>query len=241
MTDHSRPSVHRNRLPKYAVLLLVLCLLIVFAPAATATGSRVLVEVLFDAVIIAGAYSVTRNDARWRPFLALTVMTFLARWSALLWGGVELEIIAAALTAAWMALVVTIVLSELFGTRGATDGAITKSIVAYLLVAVVFASVYEVIELSSPGSFSGVPSASASDALGDAFLYFSLVTLTTLGFGDIVPVSSLIRPLVALEGAVGTLYIAVIIARLVALHVSSGNSGDNRSKSDLAPAHSTGD
>ncbi|MEM8573207.1 MAG: ion channel [Pseudomonadota bacterium] len=193
MTDPSRPSVHRSRLPKYALLLIVLCLLIVFAPTATATGSRVLVELLFDAVIIVGAYSVTRSDALWRPFLALTVITFLARWSALVLGQVELEIIAAGLTAVWTALVVTIVLSELFGPPGATDGAITNSIVAYLLVAVVFASVYEVIELSRPESFSGVPSAAASDALGDAFLYFSLVTLTTLGFGDIVPVSSLVR------------------------------------------------
>ena len=241
MTAHSRPSVHRNRLPKYAILLLVLCLLIAFAPTATATGSAVLVEVLFDAVIIVGAYSVTRSSApRW-PFLALTVLTFVARWCALLWGGVEPETIAVALTVIWTALVVVIVLGELFSSRGATSGAITKSILVYLLIAVVFGNLYELIELSRPGSFSGIPSPSALDALGDAFLYFSLVTLTTVGFGDIMPVSSLVRPVVALEGAVGTLYIAVIIARLVALHVASGNRGDGRAYSETAPAHSTGD
>jgi hypothetical protein len=241
MTAQSQLSVPRNRVPKYAVLLLVLCLLIAFTPTATATGSAVLVEMLFDAVIIVGAYSVTRRGApRW-PFLALTVLTFIARWCALLWGGLELEIIAVAFTVIWTALVVLIVLGELFGARGATRGAITKSVLVYLLIAVVFGNLYELIELSRPGSFSGIPSHSALDQLGDAFLYFSLVTLTTVGFGDIIPVSSLVRPVVALEGAVGTLYIAVIIARLVALHVASGNRGNGRSYSEMAPAHSTGD
>ena len=241
MTAHSRPSAHRDRLPKYAVLLLVLCLLIVLAPTATATGSAVLVEILFDAVIIVAAYSVTRSGApRW-PFLGLTVLTFLARWVALFSSQVELEIVAVALTAIWTALVVIIVLGELFDGRGATSGAITKSIVVYLLIAVVFGNLYELIELCRPGSFSGIPSHSALDPLGDAFLYFSLVTLTTVGFGDILPVSSLVRPVVALEGAVGTLYIAVIIARLVALHVASGNSGDGRGYTKAAPYHPTGD
>ena len=93
MTAQSQLSVPRNRVPKYAVLLLVLCLLIAFTPTATATGSAVLVEMLFDAVIIVGAYSVTRSGVpRW-PFLALTVLTFIARWCALLWGGLELEIL----------------------------------------------------------------------------------------------------------------------------------------------------
>lgn len=241
MMESCKLPLRENRLPKYALLLLVLCLLIVFAPTATATGSAVLVELLFDVVIIVGAYSVARSGFRPWPFLTQTTMIFIGRWCALFWGEVELDIIAAALTVIWTALVVMIVLAELFGVRGAASGAITKSVVAYFLIAVVFGNLYELIELSRPGSFSGVPGVPALDPLGDALLYFRLVTLTTLGYGDIVPTSSLVRPVVALEGAAGALYIAVIIARLVALHVASGTGSDGRSSPDALPAHQTKD
>jgi len=222
MIDQYRLLLHGNRLPKYGLLLLVLCLLIVFAPTATATGSAVLVEALFDVVIIVGAYSVAWSGVRRWPFLALTAMTFIARWYALLWGGVKPEIVAAAFTVIWTALVILIILGELFEAYGATSAAITRAVVTYLLIAIAFAYLYELLELSQPGSFSGVPAAAGSGPRGDALLYFSLVSLTTLGYGDIIPVSSLARPVAALEGAVGTLYIAVIIARLVALHIAAG-------------------
>lgn len=243
MTDQYSLRLRGNRLPKYGLLLLVLCLLIIFAPTATATGSTVLVEALFDLVLIVGAYSVAWSGVRRWPFLALTALTFIARWCALFWGGVELEIIAAASTVIWTALVIVIVLGKLFQAHGVTTGAITKAVVTYLLIAIAFAYLYELLQLSQPGSFSGIPLGAGSGPLGDALLYFSLVSLTTVGYGDIVPVSSLARPVAALEGAVGTIYIAVIIARLVALHVVSSaeqmEAEENTSQSGAAaPRHS---
>jgi hypothetical protein len=58
-------------------------------------------------------------------------------------------------------------------------------------------------------------------------MYFSLVSITTMGFGDIVPVSGLARPLVVLEGVFGQLYLAVMIARLVGLHLVSSRNQDD--------------
>ena len=55
-------------------------------------------------------------------------------------------------------------------------------------------------------------------------MYFSLVCITTMGFGDMVPVSNLARPLVVLEGVFGQFYLAVMIARLVGLHIARGDS-----------------
>ncbi len=99
---------------------------------------------------------------------------------------------------------------------------ILGAIVAYLLAAVAFAYLYEILELFQPGSFSGIPDAASLQELGDALMYFSLASLTTMGYGDIVPVSGLARPVAVLEGAFGTLYLAVMIAKLVGLHIASG-------------------
>ncbi len=157
MTDQYTLPLRINRLAKYTLLLMALCLLIVFAPTVIATGSAVLIEVLFDAVLIVGAYSVAWSGVRRWPFLVLTAMTFAARWSALRWGGVELEIVAAALTVIWTALVIMIILREFFEAHGATGSAITKAIVTYLLIAIAFGNLYEVIELS-PTPSQGAPS-----------------------------------------------------------------------------------
>jgi hypothetical protein len=53
-----------------------------------------------------------------------------------------------------------------------------------------------------------------------AVLYFSFATLTTLGYGDIVPVSAIARTLATLEAITGQLYLAVLVARLVGLHIA---------------------
>jgi Ion channel len=194
----------------------------VFSPLATAAGSALLVEFLFGLVLLAGAYSISwRGVQRW-SFVAFTVLILVVRSCALVFGGAQLQIASAAITDLWIALVVVIVLSELFRRQDVTTNTIMAAIVAYLLIAIAFAALYEILELSEPGSFLGTSEAATFHRLADDLLYFSLVSLTTMGYGDIVPVSGLARSLAALEGAFGALYLAVMIARLVGLHVASG-------------------
>jgi hypothetical protein len=57
-------------------------------------------------------------------------------------------------------------------------------------------------------------------------LYFSFVCITTMGYGDIVPLSDIARPLAVLEGVFGQLYLAVMIARLVGLHIATSRDND---------------
>jgi hypothetical protein len=224
MSNPYRFLPNGTKSPNFGALLVVLCLLIVVAPLASVAGSALLVESLFGLVLLAGAYSVAwRGLQRW-SFLAFTALTFVVRWCALLLGGLRLELASEVATVLWIVLVIVIVLGELFRRHDVTANTIMGSIVAYLLLAIAFASLYEILERSQPGSFNGIPEGATFHQLSDALIYFSLVSLTTMGYGDIVPVSNLARPLAALEGVIGTLYLAVMIARLVGLHVASGVS-----------------
>jgi voltage-gated potassium channel len=92
---------------------------------------------------------------------------------------------------------------------------------AYLLAGLVFGVCYWVLERSWPASF-GSPSASDLD-LARA-IYFSFVTIATLGYGDIVPASDAARGLAVLEAVGGQMYVAVLVARLVSLY--SRQAGD---------------
>jgi voltage-gated potassium channel Kch len=75
-----------------------------------------------------------------------------------------------------------------------------------------------------PGSFAFSTGPASSQAMtGFTAYYFSFVTLTTVGYGDITPVSNGARALAAMEAMTGTLYVAVLISRLVALYSAQGS------------------
>jgi len=89
-----------------------------------------------------------------------------------------------------------------------------------LLLGLIWASAYELLHLIHPDAFSGAVG-NAPGAL--TWIYYSFVTLTTMGYGDITPVHPIARSLAISEALAGQLYIAVTLARLMALHVSSGS------------------
>ena len=87
----------------------------------------------------------------------------------------------------------------------------------FILIAAAFAAAFTIIELAAPGSFEGI------DPGGDVrveLTYFSFVTLTTLGYGDIVPTNQLARALATGEAIVGQVYLGVFVASLVGLHLA---------------------
>ena len=90
---------------------------------------------------------------------------------------------------------------------------------SYLLLGVIWAHAYALLAELRPGAFSG-PISAADGAR--AYLYFSFVTLATVGYGDVLPVHPVARSLAMLEAVTGTLYLAIVIARLVSLAVAPG-------------------
>lgn len=91
----------------------------------------------------------------------------------------------------------------------------------YLLIALVWGLLYEVVEAVRPGSLAiyGSPM-TAADSSGGAIMYYSFVTLTTLGYGDIAPLSQFTRLLAMLEAVLGQLFMVFLVARLVGVHTA---------------------
>ncbi len=102
-----------------------------------------------------------------------------------------------------------------------TSERIQAAVAAYLLITIVFALGYVLISLVIPGSFRFPDKAPNIDdpRFGYIFNYFSTSTITTLGYGDIVPVHPFSRTLATIEALVGQLYPAILLARLVGLHI----------------------
>jgi voltage-gated potassium channel len=87
----------------------------------------------------------------------------------------------------------------------------------YLIMGYVWSYVYIFVELIQPGSFQP---ATPEDTLGLRFIYFSFITLTTVGFGDTVPASPLAQMLVIFEAIAGQFYVAVVVAYLVSMYIT---------------------
>jgi len=106
----------------------------------------------------------------------------------------------------------------LFGPRIDTNK-IVGSVTIYLLIGIIWALLYGLVEAVIAGSFSG----NLLNVGGSQFwdlIYFSFVTLTTLGYGDILPVNTYARTLAYMEAIAGQFYIAILVASLVGAHLS---------------------
>ena len=110
--------------------------------------------------------------------------------------------------------------------RHVTDELIYGSINVYLLIGLSFAFIHALIEFMQPGSIVGLNELSMSDASIMPYLYYSFVTMTTLGYGDLSPVTGPAATLAYVEAIFGQLYIAIMIARLMGLYVAHESNQD---------------
>ena len=122
--------------------------------------------------------------------------------------------------------IVVLLVKNLLSIRVVTADLIYCAISIYLLIGIMWAGIYTVLEGISPGSFS--------ETSGTVdLLYFSFVTLTTVGFGDVAPLSVLGKRLAVFEASMGSIYMAVIIAMIVGRYMSLQVEQDSESETSL--------
>ena len=123
---------------------------------------------------------------------------------------------------AWMILGVTlgvVVARAVFAPGRITFHRVVGAVLLYLCFGLVFVSLYCFVALREPNAFSGLPALHDNRAVAGNLIYFSFVTLTSVGYGDIVPLHPFARGLANVEAIVGQLYPATLLARLVTLEL----------------------
>lgn len=111
---------------------------------------------------------------------------------------------------------------NVFVTDRVTANRIVGSICIYLLIGMGFAYLLAAAGLAIPQSFRMASDAPLVMRIGD-FFYFSYSALTTQGFGDVLPTHPFTKMMVSLEGVVGSVYLAIMVARLVGMHITQGD------------------
>jgi len=175
-------------------------------------------DITFSALLVAGALTLSeRRWLRWAvpPFAAIAL---LMRWAGVVTGSGDLVAWREFSTLVTLLLFTAVVTGQVYRSGPVTYHRILGAVAVYLLLGLTWANAYGLLHELRPHAFAG--------ALGEAlipqtWIYYSFVTLTTVGYGDITPVHPVARSLAIGEALTGQLYLAITLARLVSLHVSA--------------------
>ena len=185
----------------------------------------------FSLLGISGVFAVTQTrGARIFGLLAMTAPIGLGWYTALVPGAGthstgELRSVLVIIALLWMAF---LTLQHVFRGGVITKARLQGAVAVYLLLALTFGEVYWLVIQLQPDAFHFPNDLTSVGRIRSSLLYFSLTTLTTLGYGDILPVNSVSRSLATMEGLVGQLYPAVLIGRLVSLQITTNQEAQRK-------------
>ena len=179
---------------------------------------RIFGELFFTAIFIYAAYSFSRSKALAAAAVSLALPAIASFWLKPFVTGQWVEISGGLCGVAFMVIISAAILRHIFLQQDVSADLIAGAIVAYLLMAVMWSLLYDVLEAAYPGSFK-FPEGTTQPQ-GQMSLYFSLVTITTVGYGDITPVTRVARAFANLEAVVGQLYLVILVSWLVGMYVS---------------------
>ena len=192
-------------------------------PLAGPGWARLLTNIFLSLILITGTITVSRSRIFRTLVLSWGLLTFVFLWTRYLFPYQALVFVTNCLSLVFQVLLTFLILSQIFREGPTTSYRIMGAVAAYVLLGVIWSLAYYLIALRMPEAFSvqGLFTLGDGEALQSHLFYFSFVTLTTLGYGDIVAVHPMARMLVILEGVTGQLFPVILISRLVSLHVQS--------------------
>ena len=201
-------------------LLIALAVLFFFAPFVEAVkGGKLILSVLFTLVLLS---SVLAAADRWRDLIiaiSLAIPAVAARWINQFHPHALAPPVFLVTGICLVAFVVLHLLRFVLRAPSVDVEVLCASISAYLMLGLIWTMAYWLVNQLTPGAFAfNTATGTKENMEGVNAFYFSFVTLSTLGYGDITPVSSIARMLAAMESVTGLLYVAVLIARLVGLY-----------------------
>ena len=205
------------------LVFLVLGLLVAAPLVAAGLVSTLVIEIAFTLIMVSGAASVT---ARRIPKIGVSVLAILAigtKSARILFPTPGLRLLDTGVSLVAVLILTVLVLTQVFRKGRITLYRVQGAVAAYLLLGFAFSLAYELSVTLSPAAIRFPDDPGVGFVLIPRLLYFSFVTLTTVGYGDIVPVHPTVRSLAITEALIGQLYPAILIARLVSLEIVSGS------------------
>ena len=218
---------------KYGILLAAQLLLSFISPLFSSTAhARSVIDLAITIVFITAIFVISNSRKHLIIGMILMVPTAVMIWGIKLHPDQSYDFIALFGSVLFFCYIAGLILADILRAEMVTLNIIAAGISVYLFFGNICGFIYAIIGHFDPNSFK-IPEVTASylgenlDQLSSA-MYFSFVTLTTLGYGDITPINDFARTLAFLEAAIGQIYLTVLIASLVGVHISTSDRGANK-------------
>ncbi len=236
---HTLANQDEGALGRHGALLAALVLLLVTLPVVQLiSGVTPRFQILLTLVLVAAvvANSHQRVVFAIAGFLGAAAIGGLV--AAAVFDSAPIQIAANTLSLGLLGFTTLVMLNSLIQADNVSGDTIVGGICVYLLIGLCFTMAFLIFTELAPGAFVAGGEAieiSAADPSDHAtkLLYFSFVTLTTLGYGDITPNGDLAQMFAVAEALVGQLYLTIFVARMVALYVGPSRSGDSEQSNKL--------
>lgn len=183
-------------------------------------GIGLLLDIFFSFMLFSGIYAVSEKRYHLIIGLLLGLPPFVMLWSEHFVESPFLNVVGDGLMIPFFAYTTIITLSHLFRKEEVTADVIMGAVCVYFFIGLMWSFGFSMLESLQPGSFRFAQGQTADVS---NFTYYSFVTQTTLGYGDITPVTAPARSLSLLEAIIGQLYLAVLIARMVGIHIAQSS------------------
>jgi hypothetical protein len=220
-----KPGVKSLRIPRFGrfstvQLLIALALFFIWAPfVEEIEGGELIVSGLFSLVLLAGVVAVANRKRVLVIAIVLAIPAIAGRWMNHFRPDLVPPHVFLTAGLILIAFVVANLLRFVLRAPSVNADVLCASISAYLMLGLMWTLAYWLVDQLTPGgAFSFNTNAGTRSINGFTGFYFSFITLSTVGYGDITPVSRIARWLAAMEAMTGLLYVAVLIARLVSLY-----------------------
>ncbi len=218
---------------RFLVLLLMLLVLIIVFPFVEEqyTHYASVMEIFFSLTLIMSIYIASPNRQVLMIAILVAILALIVMSFNLLLGNYRLLVFALSLEIVLFSITTVIILRHVLEYKRVSVDKIYGAICGYLLIGIIWSLIYTIIEMTYPGAFKfssyinmnikqGINYVEIYHSYLAHFIYYSYVTLTTLGYGDVTPLMSLARSFSSIEAITGKLYVAVLISRLVGLQIS---------------------
>jgi hypothetical protein len=222
-------EVKTIRRPGQFTILLIAILVFLLVPPFFIQDSLtgVVAGIFLSTLLLSVLYVFPRREFTIAAIIA--VPTLGGRWLLNLNQSIGMLIAVSLLWAIFLGFTTVVILRQVLRATRVSNDILSGAVCCYLLLAVFFAFLYAMVGLAYPGSFlvdgrvimPGTNSFFYQHQIGK-LIYFSMITLATVGYGDIVPLSPPARSLAMIESVSGQFYVAILIARLVSIRYSKG-------------------
>jgi hypothetical protein len=201
-----------------SLLIFIIAMIIIGPLIEEFVHLNILIDILWTGIFVSAIYAVSQKKHHIFIAVLLALPMLGSIWTKYFVQHKALVVVGSLCGAAFILFTIIQMLIFIYSHKEVTRDLIVGAAVVYLLMALMWTFIFVVVETLHPGSFN-IPQGQDIEATR-YFLYYSFVTLTTLGYGDITPATSLARSLCVLEAVIGQLYLVVQVAWLVGVHVS---------------------